>query len=103
MAETQLIQARMPDGKTIAMQVTAISGPVQYETRVGTNLPHNFSEVMDSLESISRTIYDVVQKVAPKKASVEFGIEIAAEPGKLTALLVQGEGKASLKIKLEWH
>jgi hypothetical protein len=102
MAETQLIQATMPDGRVVAMQVTQIAGPVPVEARVG-NLPHNFSEVMDSLESISDAVYKAVQKVAPKKATIEFGIEIAAEPGKLTALLVQGEGKASLKIKLEWH
>jgi hypothetical protein len=41
--------------------------------------------------------------VQPSKATVEFGIELGIEPGKLTALLVQGTSKANLKINLEWR
>ena len=47
-------------------------------------------------------VVTAVQKVAPTKASVEFGIEVAVEPGKVTALWVKGSGKANLKITLEW-
>jgi hypothetical protein len=43
-----------------------------------------------------------LKKVKPKKASVEFGLEVAVESGKLTTLLVKGTGTANLKIALEW-
>ena len=38
----------------------------------------------------------------PKKATVEFGVEVTVKSGKLTALIVEGEGKGNLKITLEW-
>jgi len=40
--------------------------------------------------------------VKPQRASVEFGIEIAASEGKLLAVVVRGDAKANLKITLEW-
>jgi hypothetical protein len=40
--------------------------------------------------------------VQPKKATVEFGVEVTVKSGKLTALIVEGEGKGNLKITLEW-
>ena len=43
-----------------------------------------------------------LKKAKPKKASVEFGLEIAVEAGKLTALLMESSGTATLKIALEW-
>ena len=43
-----------------------------------------------------------LQKVKPRAASVEFGLEIGIESGQLTALLVKGTGTANLKITLEW-
>jgi len=44
-----------------------------------------------------------IQRYNTEKASVEFGVEIAASTGKVSALLVQGSGKANLKITLEWE
>jgi hypothetical protein len=43
----------------------------------------------------------LLEKVKPKKASVEFGLEVAVESGKLTTLLVKGASTANLKITLE--
>jgi len=43
-----------------------------------------------------------ISKVQPKKATVEFGVEVRVKSGKLTALIVEGEGKGNLKITLEW-
>ena len=42
------------------------------------------------------------QKVKPRKASVELGLEVGLESGHLTALLVKGTGTANLKLTLEW-
>jgi hypothetical protein len=40
--------------------------------------------------------------VKPRKSSIEFGIDIAAEEGKLFAVIVKGEAKANIKVTLEW-
>ena len=39
----------------------------------------------------------------PTRASVEFGVEVAVDAGKLTALLVNGNTTGSLKVTLEWE
>ena len=61
-----------------------------------------FKEVTDAIEGIAQSIVSSLEKIKPQKASVEFGLEIGAESGQLTALIVKGSGKANLKITLEW-
>jgi hypothetical protein len=68
----------------------------------------SFREIL-SLAGISAAIRELavnlksaLDEVAPTKASLEFGLQIGVEPGKLAAIWVQGEAKANVKIKLEW-
>ena len=61
-----------------------------------------FQGVTDAIENIAISMLTTLEKVRPKKASVEFGIEFALESGQLTALLVKGSGTSNLKITLEW-
>ena len=61
-----------------------------------------WQEVTNTVEGIAQWALGTLQKLQPTKAAVEFGLEISAEPGKLTALLVKGAGKANLKVTLEW-
>lgn len=99
-AISRIVKANLSDGSIIAIEVTPI-GTTVIDERVS-NLPSSFDDVLHSLQSLSKAVYETIQTVAPKKATVEFGVEVAAESGKLTALLVKGEGKANLKITLEW-
>ena len=41
-------------------------------------------------------------RVKPKKASVEFGVEVGIESGALSALICKGTGTANLRVVLEW-
>jgi hypothetical protein len=59
--------------------------------------------VTDALEGIVDAIAQTLQKASPDKASVKFGLELAIEPGGLTAVIVKGSGKANLEITLEWN
>jgi len=68
----------------------------------------NFREILN-LEGVSRairelaaTLKNALDEVTPTKASLEFGLQVGIEPGKLTAIWVQGESKANVKVKLEW-
>jgi hypothetical protein len=61
------------------------------------------------LEDICRKVNEVVGAVMSsmkaletKRTVLEFGVEIAADTGGLTALIVRGSGKANLKITAEW-
>ena len=60
------------------------------------------AELKGAIETVARVVGDVLAKVAPTKATAEFGIELGIESGQLTALIVKGSGKANLKIALEW-
>lgn len=61
-----------------------------------------FQEVTDAIEAITSAMVQTLEKVRPDKASVEFGIEIGIQSGKLTTLIVQGSSKGNMKITLEW-
>ena len=61
-----------------------------------------FQEVTDAIEAITSAMVQTLEKIRPDKASVEFGIEIGVQSGKLTTLIVQGSSKGNMKITLEW-
>jgi NTP-dependent ternary system trypsin peptidase co-occuring protein len=62
---------------------------------------YSLDGVAAAVGEISRVITDSLKQIRPKKVVAEFGCEIAAETGGLTALLVKGSGKASIKVSLE--
>ncbi|CCH73285.1 conserved hypothetical protein [Nostocoides australiense Ben110] len=62
----------------------------------------SFDGVVDTIRAIGRDLQRAWHEVRPDEATVEFGLDLTAKPGKLTGLLVQGEGTASLKVTLVW-
>ncbi|WP_244329144.1 CU044_2847 family protein [Tolypothrix sp. PCC 7910] len=95
-AQTKVISVELSDGSNVRVEATLISErKLSIPTRP-------FKEVTIAIESLSRDIAEVIQKVKPDKASVKFGIEIALESGKLTPILVKGSSAANLEITLEW-
>lgn len=94
---TEIVTATLPDGKEIRVRAVALGGL----QRVG-NIPIPFKEVTDIVGSVSTSIVSALKQAKPRKASIEFGLEVAVEAGKLTALLVNGSSTATLKIALEW-
>ncbi|MGK7956352.1 MAG: CU044_2847 family protein [Crocosphaera sp.] len=89
---------KLSNGTEIKVEAINFGG----ETRVGVDDVLNFEEVTDAIEAIATSITTTLNKVKPKKASVEFGVKVGVESGKLTTLLVKGSGEANLKITLEW-
>ena len=94
---TEIIKAELANGTIIQIQAMALGG----EEEVAFTLP-SFKGVTDAIEGIAESVVTTLQKIKPKKASVEFGLEVALESGQLTALLVKGTGTSNLKITLEW-
>src|SRR5438132_12066625 len=94
---TEIVEAQLKDGPIIRIQATSLGG----QERVGIGLP-SFQEVTDAVEGIAKSVMTTLEKVKPRRAIVEFGLEIGLESGKLTAIIVKGSGTANLKITLEW-
>ena len=95
--ETEITKATLENGAIVHIEARLLGG----QEEVAFTIP-SFKGVTDAIESIAASIVTTLEKVKPKKASVEFGIEVALESGQLTALLVKGSGTSNLKITLEW-
>ncbi|BAY32473.1 hypothetical protein NIES2107_43620 [Nostoc carneum NIES-2107] len=95
-AQTKVISVQLSDGTNVRVEATLIG------ERKLTIPTRPFKEVTIAIESLSRDIAEVIQKVNPDKASVKFGVEISLESGKLSPILVKGTSTANLEITLEW-
>jgi hypothetical protein len=94
---TDIKPAKLANGSTIYIEVTSLGGEVD----VARSIP-SFEGVTEAIEGIAGTLKESLDRVKPRKASLEFGLEVAMESGQLTALLVKGSGTAHLTITLEW-
>lgn len=94
---TPAIKTKLSDGTIIYVQAQTFGG----EQQVSAHLP-SFDEVTHAISGIAKPLVKMLEEIKPRKATLEFGVEIALESGQLTALLVKGSGDTSLKITLEW-
>jgi Trypsin-co-occurring domain 1 len=70
---------------------------------VGLDEVMSFDGVCDTVEAIAGQIAGAWDRVRPTEATVAFGLKLVAKPGKLTGLLVEGGGEASLTVTLTWR
>jgi hypothetical protein len=93
------IPVTLANGATIRFQVSQPEAGPMDVADIGA-LP--FKQVTEALREIVAELKETLDRVKPDKASVKFGVEIAAKPGDLTTLIVKGSGKGNLEITLEW-
>jgi hypothetical protein len=86
------------NGVDFYVQVVDGDGP----RTVGYDQAFSFDGVRDTVSAIGGKIAEACRHVAPAEASVEFGVSLTARAGKLTGLLVEGGGSATLKVTLTW-
>jgi hypothetical protein len=100
---TRNIRIELPNGATAFVEAIELCSrevdvaQVNYLTE-----QFHLSDISKTLEGIVELVNNALLSVKPKKTSVELGIKIAMEAGKLTALIINGTGEANLKINLEW-
>jgi NTP-dependent ternary system trypsin peptidase co-occuring protein len=95
------VKVKLPNGADIRVEVTPIPGG-EGAVSFAPGMP-DFQPLIDAIEGIATAVNAALQRVKPQQASVELGLEVGVEAGKLTALLVQGSGKANLKVTLSWQ
>lgn len=94
---TQVVSVKLEDGTVIHVEARRLQGEEQVASKI-----FDFDEVMHLIRGVASSLHETITALKPHKASIEFGVEAALEGGKLIALLVQGSGKANLKLTLEW-
>jgi len=62
----------------------------------------SFDGVRDTIEAIAAELAHVWDRVKPDEAKVEFSLKLVAKAGKLTGLLVEGSGEATVTVSLTW-
>jgi hypothetical protein len=96
-----VVEVELPNGATTLVRAVEVDGIGATKTALRDKF--KFDEVADTLEGITEAIKATLAKVTPDRVSVELGIELALKAGKLTALIVEGEGKGALTVTLEWE
>ncbi|MGH3990965.1 MAG: CU044_2847 family protein [Pseudonocardiaceae bacterium] len=96
MAERVLVTA---GGAEFYVEVSDAGGP----TTIRDEGPLSFDGVRATVQGIATELAEVWQKVKPSEASVAFGLKLTAKSGKLTGLVVEGGGEASLTVTLTWQ
>jgi hypothetical protein len=99
--EQQVVEVKLANGATALARVTAVDGIGATKTSALDSL--DFDAVGETLEGVVESIRSSLAKVTPDRVSVSLGIELAVKAGKLTGLIVDGEGKGSIGITLEWE
>ncbi|SFS82843.1 CU044_2847 family protein [Mucilaginibacter polytrichastri] len=98
--ESNIIKVRLDDNTECLFEVTATSGR---ESVSALDEIFDFQQVKQQIQLLSSSLLEMLKSVSPTKASLEFGIELSVESGKLTSLIVKGSGKGNIKITLEWE
>lgn len=104
------VPVQLSNGTTLVVQDaaslpvgTGADGDFQPERFGFGDKVQKFDQVNAVIEGLATELKATLDRVTPHTASVEFGLEISAEPGFLTAALVKGSGTAHLTITLEWE
>lgn len=96
-SRSEIISVKVKENVTMLVEARSFGGEREVSDQI-----FDFQSVADTIEAVTESIAATISKVKPKKATVEFGVEVRVKSGKLTALIVEGEGKGNLKITLEW-
>lgn len=97
---SRLIQVQLPTGQTIWANVA--DGPADVSaSQTLRRLP--LEDLQETIEGVTQTIAEAAERVRPDEVSLEFGLELSLKTGKLTSVLAEAAGKASLRLTLTWN
>jgi len=100
--ERRVVEVRLPNGTRALVRATDVDSAGGGATKTSALSAFDFREVSGTLEGLSLAVREALAKAAPEKVTLELGLELAVKAGKLTGLLVDGQGTGSLTVTLEW-
>lgn len=96
---SRVISVKLEDDSEIKIEATLLGG----EADASSPDMFSFTSITSQIEVMSKQLQEAVISVKPTKASIEFGINVGVESGKITSFLVKGAANANVKITLEWE
>jgi len=94
---TEMVPIQLPNGAIAKIEIARNGG--REDVAFGLK---QFEDVGTTIEGIVEVLSMTIQKAAPSKATIKFGLEVEVEQGSLVAAIVRGKGKTHLEITLEW-
>lgn len=94
------IQVQMPSGEIIWARVDGDSPQNVSNSQMIKKL--DLDELKDAIHGVSESMRLALDDLRPDEVAIEFGVELAVKSGKLTSVLAEASGKASIKIMLAW-
>ncbi|WP_112139150.1 CU044_2847 family protein [Glycomyces dulcitolivorans] len=64
--------------------------------------PQTFEGIRRTVEAVTGELVQAWEQVRPDEATVTFGVAASLKSGKLTGLLFDAKGEASLQVTLTW-
>jgi NTP-dependent ternary system trypsin peptidase co-occuring protein len=97
--EIEVVDASLPNGVVVGVEVPRSGGAANVSA-----LDHlDFDQVQRAIEGLAEVVGHALEKIRPQRASAELSLGLKVETGKLSAVLVQAGGSASIKISLGWE
>ncbi|MBM7171928.1 hypothetical protein JQK87_26740 [Streptomyces sp. G44] len=95
----------LPGGRTVYARVGVAGGHGEDDEDVGVldTAAAKVEELGELIRGVGGSVLDAAAAVRPDEASVTFGVELTARPGKVIAVLADGEAKASVQVTLTWQ
>lgn len=98
---THIERVEMPDGAVIYARVDEEES-AQSGVDVGLRDRFKLDSLGPTIRSVASSVHQSVDGLKPDRVSVEFGLELSLDAGKVVAVLASGGAKASLKVTLDW-
>jgi hypothetical protein len=107
-------EVELPGGETILATVrilepaavpdVAVDEDYEFEdTGALDALAARVSGLSDLVTGVGTAVLDAARSARPDEVSATFGIEIGVKPGRVVALLADGEAKGSVSVTLTWR
>lgn len=95
------VQVQLPNGEVIWADV-AVDGPTNVSA-ISSLHKLDADEFRAVVHGVADSVRQALNGLRPDEVSVEFGVELALKTGKLTSVLAEASGKASVKVALAWR
>ncbi|MGP3951922.1 CU044_2847 family protein [Streptomyces sp. 7N604] len=102
---TRIQKIELPGGAEVFARVSSAGGYGEDDEDVGVldAAAAKVEQLGEVISGVGAAVLDAAAAVGPDEASITFGIELAAKPGKALAVLADGEAKASIEVTLTWQ
>ena len=95
------VEAELPGGGVIRVRVAGEAADGIGSVGLGEKL--RIDDALAQIGEVASLLRRKLDPSMPTRATVEFGVSFSAEGGKLTSLLFESRGEASLTVTLEWE